>query len=202
MRIMRKPKISFETDRLFIRSIIEEDKETYMGMRLPADDISNSYSMPYGFRDILWEKELNSGDAAYVIVLRKEDDEPVAIGSFQKLNTATVELGFVVAERHRMQGIATELLKGMIREVQHDFPEKAVRICTRITNTACRRVAEKCGGVLSGNEFGPATEALASLLVSAERRLSEDDGELKRLRNSITSFIEENKEGVCIYRFM
>ena len=29
IRIMRRPKISFETDRLFIRSVVEEDKETY-----------------------------------------------------------------------------------------------------------------------------------------------------------------------------
>ena len=149
---MRKPKISFETDRLFIRSVVEEDKETYMSMRTPADDTSATNSMHYGFRDILWEGELNSDNEAYVIVFRKEDDEPVAIGSFQKLNTSTVELGFVVAERHRKQGIATELLNGMLREVQEVFPGKAVRICTRTTNTACRRVAEKCGGILSGHE--------------------------------------------------
>lgn len=198
---MRKPKISFETDRLFVRLIVEEDKETYMGMRMPADDTSATNSMHYGFRDILWEGELNSDNEAYVIVFRKEDDEPVAIGSFQKLNTSTVELGFVVAERHRKQGIATELLNGMLREVQEVLPGKAVRICTRTTNTACRRVAEKCGGILSGHERGPASDALASLLVSAEKRLPEDDGELKRLRKSVTSFIEENKEGICIYRF-
>lgn len=198
---MRKPKISFETDRLFIRLIVEEDKETYMSMRIPVDDTSATNSMLYGFRDILWEGELNSDNEAYVIVFRKENDVPVAIGSFQKLNTSTVELGVVVAERHRKLGIATELLNGMLREVQEVLPGKAVRLCTRITNTACRRVAEKCGGILSSHERGPASDALASLLVSAEKRLPEDDAELHSIRKSITSFIEENKEGVCIYRF-
>ncbi len=126
--------------------------------------------------------------------------EMVASCSFQSYEGDCIELGFDVAEQYRKQGIATELVKGMLRTVHTLFSGKPVMIRTNVTNTACRRVAEKCGGVFSGYEPTLAAKAIAGLMESYGNKPT-DDEELLKMRQRNAEFIEENKEGVCVYRF-
>lgn len=130
----------------------------------------------------------------------KTNDKMVASCSFQGYVGDSVELGFDVEEQYRKQGIATELVQGMLRTVSTVFSGKPVMIRTNVTNTACRRVAEKCGGVFSGYEPTLAAKAIARLMESYGNKPT-DDEELLEMRQRNAEFIEENKKGVCVYRF-
>ena len=197
---MEKPKIFFDTKRLYVRSVEAKDKEDYMNLRVETSELSQAYQSFPGFRDYEWEGELNSRKDIYMAVFMKADDKMVASCSFQSYEGECVELGFDVKEQYRKQGIATELVQGMLRTVRTLFSGKPVMIRTNVTNAACRRVAEKCGGVFSGYEPTLAAKAIAGLIESYGNK-STDDEELLEMRKRNPEFIEENKEGVCVYRF-
>ncbi len=196
---MEKPRISFFTDRLYVRSVEESDKEKYMDLREATSSLASAYKSFPGFRDHEWEGEFNSPNEIYVAVFLKDSQDLVASASFQKFDTDTIEFGFDVAEAYRNQGIATELIKGMIQTEHTLFPGKPFVIRTDVDNAACRRVAEKCGGYLTGYEPTLAAKAIATLMESYGNKPT-DDEELIQMRKKNAEFIEENKEGVCVYR--
>lgn len=197
---MEKPKISFDTERLYVRSVEETDKDDYMNLRVETSELSQAYQSVPGFRDFEWEGELNSWKDIYMAVFMRTNDKMVASCSFQSYEGDCIELGFDVAEQYRKQGIATELVKGMLRTVRTVFSGKPVMIRTNVTNTACRWVAEKCGGFFSGYEPTLAAKAIARLMESYGNKPT-DDEELLKMRQRNAKFIEDNKEGVCVYRF-
>lgn len=200
MKEMDKTIINFETDNMFVRAIEEKDKEPYMDLRVSASEIAAAYIEFPGFRDKEWEGELNNADDIYCAVFLKKNNEFAACCSFQKFNTDMIELGFYVKQEYRNQGIATELLKGMLRTAADVFPGKSVKACTYKTNTASRKVIEKCGGRLSGYESSPAAKALESLLESIEKK-TPDVNEAETMRSATAEYIEDHKESVCVYRF-
>lgn len=197
---MDKPYISFETERLFVRSIEEGDKEEYMNLRVETSELSRVYSSFPDFRDKEWEEELNSENEICLAVFVKGTQKLAASGSFQYFNSNTIEFGFDVDKDHRNQGIATELVMGMIKIVHVIFPGRSVMIRTNVSNTACRRVAEKCGGILTGYEPTNAAKVFAELMESFGSEPA-DNEELIRIRKQMAEFIEENQESACVYCF-
>lgn len=197
---MDKPKIHFDTARLYVLSVEESDKEVYMNLRVETSDIAQAYHSFPRFRDHEWNGELNSQRDIFMAVFLKENDMLIASASFQNYESECIELGFDVTERYRKQGIAAELVQGMLKTVHTLFPEKRVNIKTNVTNFACRRVAEKCGGVFSGYEPTRTAVALKTLLESYGNKPT-DDKEVLAIRKKSAEFIEENKEGVCVYIF-
>lgn len=98
---MEKPKISFDTERLYVRSVIETDKDDYMNLRVETSELSQAYQSVPGSRDYEWEGELNSQKDIYMAVFMKADDTMVASCSFQGYEGDCVELGFDVKEQYR-----------------------------------------------------------------------------------------------------
>lgn len=197
---MDKPNIHFDTERLHVRSVEESDKEAYMDLRVETSEIAQAYQTLPGFRDREWNGELNSQKDIFLSAFLKENDVLIASASFQNYESDCIELGFDVTERYREQGIATELVQGMLEMVSNLFPGKTVSIKTNVTNSACRRVAEKCGGVFSGYEPNRAAMAMETLLESFGNKPT-DNKELQAMRMASAEYIKENKETVCVYIF-
>ena len=197
---MGKMKIFFETERLSIRSAEERDKEAYMCLREEVSQISKAYRKKPEFRDYVWDKEFNSESDIFMTAFLKESGSLTAIGSFQNYEEDCIELGFDVAGQYRKRGLATELVRGMLREARILFPGKAVKIKTLVTNAACRRVAEKCGGVLAGYEPTPTAVSAAAFLEKYGHETA-DGTEFLKLKERYADYIEENKTGVCVYVF-
>lgn len=197
---MDKPIIHFDTERLHVRSVEESDKEAYMDLRVETSEIAQAYQTLPGFRDREWNGELNSQKDIFLSVFLKKNDVLIASASFQNYESDCIELGFDVTERYRKQGIATELVQGMLEIVSTLFPGKTVSIKTNVTNSACRRVAEKCGGVFSGYEPNRAAMAMETLLESFGNKPT-DNKELQAMRMASAEYIKENKETVCVYIF-
>ena len=63
-------------------------------------------------------------------------------------------------------------------------------IRTDVTNAACRRVAEKCGGVMTGYEPTLASKAIAALMESYGNKLT-DDEDMKKKKKKNADFIED-----------
>ncbi len=196
---MGKLRVSFFTDRLYVRSVEITDKDKYMNLRETTSPFAHTYKSLPGFREDEWEREFNSQSDIFVAAFLKDSSELVASASFQNIETDAIEFGFDVYETYRNQGIATELLKGMIQTAHALFPGKNFVIRTDVTNAACRRVAEKCGGILTGYE-----PTFAAKVIMAGMKLNgnipADNEEQAELRTKNAQFIEENKEGVCVYR--
>lgn len=191
--------ISFFTDRLYVRSVEKTDKEKYMNLRETTSPFARTYKSLPGFREDEWERELNSQSAIFVAAFLKDSSELVASASFQNIDTDTIEFGFDVFEAYRNQDIATELMKGMIQTAHALFPGKNFVIRTDVTNAACRRVAEKCGGILTGYEPTFAAKVVMASMKLYGNKLAGDEDQAK-LRTKSAEFIEKNKEGVCVYR--
>ena len=111
---MDKPKIAFETERLIVRSIEEADKEAYMDLRAATSKFASVYEEVPGYRDREWDHELNSEEEIYLAAFLKDGNSLAAISSFQNIGSDTIEFGFDVWEQYRNQGLATELIRGMI----------------------------------------------------------------------------------------
>jgi RimJ/RimL family protein N-acetyltransferase len=60
------------------------------------------------------------------------------------------ELGYWVGEPYRGKGFATELARAMVDHVFETTNAEKINVCCRVTNTASRRVVEKCGFQWSG----------------------------------------------------
>ncbi len=118
---MNKPKIHFDTPRLYVRSVEETDKEAYMNLRVDASEIAQAYQRFPGFRDSEWDGELNSQKDIFLAVFLKENDVLIVSASFQNYESDCIEIGFDVVERYRKQGIATELVQGMLEIVNTIF---------------------------------------------------------------------------------
>ena len=195
---MKKPKVSFETERLLIRTVEEFDKEKYMALRAETSEIATAYTAFPEFREFEWDNELNSLNSIYLAVFYKENSEFVASCSIQGFNTTIIEFGFDVVEEYRNQGIATELVKGLLQIVDDIFPGKPVIIRTKITNSACKKVAEKCGGKLDSFETNAIARALKELIRAFDSQKTVNDETLKT-RKQNKELVDENTEDVCVY---
>ena len=197
---MDKPKVIFETERLFIRSAEETDKEPYMNLRVAVSEVSKAYQRVPKYRDYEWKQELYSDNNIFMAVFLKGTDDLAALCSFQNYKSECIEFGFDVAERYRKQGIATELVLGMLREAGTLFPCRKIKIRTNASNAACRRVAEKCGAVLAGYEPDVLARALIQYMDMYGKEPTEDPKTLEK-RREYTEYIENNMEGICVYEF-
>lgn len=197
---MEKPRISFETERLIVRSIEDADQEYYMDLRAETSELAAAYQTLPGFREKEWDTELNGTDDIYMAAFLKEDSTFVASCSFQNYVGDVLELGYDVVAEYRNRGIATELVNGMLVTAFSVFAGKPALIKTKSSNQACRRVAEKCGGEFKGYEETPAAKAIASMMQELREKDPEDET-FKKLQKENEAFLEESKDGVCIYTF-
>lgn len=195
--IADKPLIDFETDRLHIRSVIEADKDDYMSLRVKNSSISKAYSIMPDFTDYEWDGELNGEDDIHVSVFLKPEGVFVASASIQNYKEKTIELGYDVKEDYRNEGIATELIKGLLSEVHRLFAEAQVIIRTDHENDASRRVAEKCGGVLIRREDSFACKMFSITKEALEK--SGKDFEQSDNYDDMKELMVRGKDSVCVY---
>ena len=152
--------MDFETKRLHIRSVEEKDKEPYMSLRSNNSDFSAAYEILPGFFDYEWEGELNSKEDIYLSVFFKDNGIFVGSASIQSYKEDIAELGFDVCKEYWNQGIATEILNGLIGEAYRLYKFSKIVVRANKDNLASRRVAEKCGGAFEGYEDSPVNNAL------------------------------------------
>ena len=102
-----------------------------------------------------------------------------------------------VIEGYRNQGIATEIVSGLVNEIQRICAGAPIIIRIDKDNYASRKVAEKCGGVLVKYEDSYMSRIICTLKEKCKERgvLSENDAEFDNIRN----LMEEGKESICIY---
>lgn len=190
---MEKPGIVLETKRLYIRPVQEMDKDAYMSIRVKNSDFTSAYHIWTEFYDEEWKCELESEDSVYLSVFQKDDYVLVASASVQNYGHDTIELGYDVAEEYRNRGFATELLRALTVWVHEEFPGIPVRVRIRSDNAASRRVVEKCGGRLSGNEDSVIVKEILQILKETNVKLTEPGME------NIMKRIEEGKDQVLVY---
>jgi RimJ/RimL family protein N-acetyltransferase len=68
----------------------------------------------------------------------------VGCGGFSACDEAP-ELGYWIGAPFRGQGFATELARALIDYAFEELNAEKIAVCCRVTNTASRRVIEKCG---------------------------------------------------------
>ena len=190
-----KPIIDFETERLHIRAVKECDKEAYMALRIQNSMTPKAYEKIPGFRDYEWEGELNDDGDLFLSVFLKPEELFVASASIQHYNKAAIEIGYDVVKEYHKQGIATELIKGLVKEIHRIFSDARIIITTDRDNAASRRVAEKCGGTLTGFDNSIISKIYEIAKEGFEGKGMENDEEYRKIMESI----EEDKNSVCVY---
>ncbi len=69
---------------------------------------------------------------------------PVGAGGFGQ-SDGVPELGYWVGSAYRGRGYATELARALVDYAFETMGADKIHVCCRVTNTASRRVIEKCG---------------------------------------------------------
>ena len=197
---MDKSIFAFETERLLVRPLQEADKEYYLALVMDVSTFSPALKNSPVVGDFMWDQDIDSEDDVALAVFLKTTCAFVARASFQHIDTGSVEFGFDVVSEYRNLGIATELCKGMIRKSAEVIKGKKIFIWTGVDNAACRRVIEKCGGVFQRYEPTLDAEIDATMMRYLEA-LEGPTEEQKHQMEEKRRFIEENKEGICRYRF-
>jgi RimJ/RimL family protein N-acetyltransferase len=64
--------------------------------------------------------------------------------------TATVELGYIVAEEARGRGVATEALRQLTEWTLRETGARRIELLISVDNVASKKVAERCGYELEG----------------------------------------------------
>ena len=88
----------------------------------------------------------------------------------------------------------------LIEKTHSINPEASLYIKTSTKNVACKRVIEKCGGILCGYEDSSFTRSMDSLRKECdEHGFPFLDMYEKEKRLEILDMIEKGRDGVCIY---
>lgn len=190
----KKPLIDFETERLHIRSLVESDKDTYMSLRINNSNFASVYSLEPNLVDDVWECEFYGEEDIYLAVTLKANDKMIASASIQCYKDKNIELGYDVNKEYQKQGIASEILTGLVAEAHRIF--KAARIFVRVDrdNMASRRVAEKCGGMLVETDDFQSIDSIIAMI--KEHTGTIDAG------YEMNIAIEKLKDSVCIYEMI
>ena len=171
---MNKINISFETENLTVRSLQEEDKESYIALRREASNIAEAYKI--------------------------FDGKMAACASFQFIDSDDVELGIDVAKAFRNKGVATELITEMVRIAREIFPGKKIILKTERNNIACRRAAEKSGGSICGYEPHPYMKVMDGILTYADGKWPGNE-KFEQLKREYIEVLRDSKDMMCIYSF-
>jgi len=185
--------IDYREQNYHIRTVTEEDKESFMSIRRETSDLSYAYDTVPGFLDQAWGFVLNGYDEISMVVFR--NDCFVAICTFHDFQENHVQLGYYVANQFRGQRIGTELVGHLINIAHHYFSDKAVQIRVRKDNIASYRVAEKCGGVIIGFESTPEGRLARELLDKYERK-----GETGDAVDAARKKAEEGMQGIAVFK--
>ena len=181
----------FETERLYIRPVQEVDKDEYMALRIQTSEISRAYTAMPDFSESEWESELNGNEKEiYYSVFLKQENSFVASASVIENKKKILEIGYDVKEEFRNRGVATELLKALLKEIRMIDPYTTVQIKTNADNKASRKVAEACGGVMTKFEDTCFVRAIKSL--RNIESTGEEDEETRKL-------VEQGTNAVCVY---
>ncbi len=193
-----KPYIEFETKRLHIKPVTEEDRKEYMSLRVQNSKISSAYATMPGFEDMEWNGELNSDDDIFFSVRLKPEGTFVASASIQDFRKHTIELGYDVCKEDQNQGIATELLKQLYTEAHRFFYEAEIIIKINKDNVVSRRVAEKSGATFIRYDDSFISKRIGDILDSSN---NEDGTKLDKQYSRLSKIAEEGKNSICIYQF-
>ena len=155
-----KPYIDFETERLHIRSLSVADKDADISLKAQLDDLIDDDN-EYGYFGDEVHADIQDDNDIWLAVFMKEGGTFVANAAIQNYMNPEVDLAYGVLKTYRNQGIATEIVQGLISEAHRLFMDKTVIIGADKNNAASRRVIEKCGGVLIRYEDSLMSQRLA-----------------------------------------
>ncbi len=192
---MTKPNPEFETERLRVRRVREEDREAYMALRVKTSDFASAYTTLPELKVYEWESELNSEEDIYFSAFLKSTGKLTAIGSLQHIDSPEISIGFDVNEDKRNQGFGAELAAGLVQKAHSMYPGAEVCIKMKKGNAASMRVAEKCGGVFAGYEDTPVTKLLEAAASGVD-----DSGRRMRLKQDLMGVMQQGKNGICVYK--
>ena len=194
-----KPYIEFETGRLRIQPVTEEDRADYMSLRVNNSEMSSAYETMPGFEDMEWNEELNSDEDIFFSVRLKIEGIFVASASIQNFKKSTIELGYDVCKEYQNQGIATELLKQLYIEAHRHFKDAEIIIKINKDNDASRRVAEKCGATFIRYDDSFVSKEISDFLSNYNNK---DGIEQDKSYSLLSQAVDDGKNSVCIYKFM
>lgn len=159
---------TLETERLVLRPISLDDApgfQKYFYDWEIVKYVSGSVSPPYpdnGAEEYIKNTvlpDLEKGEAfAWAIVPKSGEDKGTAIGNIYyrlKKQLPDNDRGFWLARKYHGQGLMTEAIFRTQDFMFFEYGWKSFRVKNAIGNHASRRVKEKCGAVLIGEEEGP-----------------------------------------------
>lgn len=192
---MEKRNVYASDGEYFIREFSDEEKDNYMKLMFPENDISEFYQKEEN-RELFWRFARNLKEIDYSIYNARGE----YCGSLELKNydTATPEIGINLLENYRNKGIAVKTIKMLAKKYYEEnasIEYYALRVSSY--NLHSQHVMEKLGAELAGEE--------ETLLQKAVRILKDQMTEKNSNNSSKESPINlelnlEEKEEV-IYRF-
>jgi RimJ/RimL family protein N-acetyltransferase len=147
-----------ETARLILRAPRPEDAAALAALANNPRVVENTGRLPYPYGEDDARRWIASPVAArearFAIALKPPDGRLVGVVGFGRLEEGDApELGYWLGELHWGRGLATEAARAVVDRafLAHGFTRLAAGC--RITNSASRRVLEKCGFQYCGDDM-------------------------------------------------
>ena len=180
-----------ENDRLLIRPVVNDDKESFMRIQIENSDLAAAYKDEQ-FRNYFWETTLNGDDDIYMMIFMKEDGIHVGNCSFQKLNSDSIEIGMDIDKRFQNQGIGTATLILLAEYLRENAPGKRHTIRTKSNNIPCQRMIVKAGGVKVDEGKTSFDSTMEGLIHSLEAHGLPEEAEKSKT-------VLDSAKGVCAF---
>lgn len=186
-----------QNDRYILRALSEADKDNYLKLyrenSIVAKASSKMSDVDYeSFPDFVWEK-MSEDDAIYVSVFRKKDEIYVGNITLQHLASETPEIGMDVLQEYHRQGIAFESIPLFAKRVMEIMPFEYFIVRIYSKNEPSRKLYEKLGATVIGEEPSEFAVALAQM---KEKHKEDYEGFL--FRNPEAEIIANEK---CIVQY-
>lgn len=186
-----------QDDRYILKALSEADKDNYLKLyrenSIVAKASSKMSDVDYeAFADFVWEK-MSEDDAIYVSVFRKKDDLYVGNITLQHLDSDAPEIGMDVLQEYHRQGIAFESIPLFAKRVMEIIPVEHFLVRIYSDNEPSRKLYEKLGATMIGEEPSEFAVALAQM-----KEKNKDDYEGFLSRNPEAEMIANEK---CIVQY-
>lgn len=142
--------IQFETERLFLRPLMENDFEALCALDM---DLEVRSYFPEG---VLSREEIAKELKRFIVewevlgfgifaIIEKKTNRFMGRSGFAKLNTGEVEFGYLLLKEYWGQGYATEASKAILAWGMQHIPTDHIVGFAPLHHPASLRVLEKCG---------------------------------------------------------